>query len=95
MPRKRSKTKREWVSFDCTYYVPIKTHKNKEKVIAYSTKATSDFLGLLCENNRGKTVSELKKILTTEYIPDRESIMVLDKHIECGYGDLIPRWRYG
>lgn len=95
MPRKKSKTKREWLSCDCAYYVPTKTNKNKEKVIAYSTKAASDLLGLLCEENPDKIICELKEILITEYIPDHESIMVLDKHIECGYGDLIPRWRYG
>lgn len=92
MARKKSKAKRKWFSCDCAYYVPTKNNKNKEKVIAYSTKVTYDFLGLLCEDNPGKTVSKLKKILETEYIPDHESIMVLDKHIECGYGDLIPRW---
>lgn len=95
MANKKSRTKKGWFSCDCHYHVPTKSDKKKEKVIAYSTKAASDFLGLLCEENPNQTICELKKILITKYIPDHESIMVLDKHIECGYGDLIPRWRYG
>lgn len=92
----RTKKQKGFISCDCAYCVPMKSNKKKMKTIAYSTKATSDFLGMVCENHPGKTINELKQIITDEsqYIVFGEAVDILDKHIEYGCGDIIPNWKY-
>lgn len=73
------------------YYVP-----NKKKWIATSTKAISDFLAIVHEENPTLTINQIKDLISdrTKYIYSPEAIEILDTHIKMGYGDWIPEWRY-
>lgn len=73
------------------YYVPPRKRR-----ICESTVATSGMLGIICEENPTFTINEIKELLLdeTKYIYMPEAIYVLDKHIEKGYGDRIPGWKY-
>lgn len=71
------------------YYVP-----RRKTALTGSTKATSDFLAILHEENPDLTISQLRQLLTDKYIVSPEALTVLDVHIKAGYGDTIPHWRY-
>lgn len=76
---------------DVAYYV----HGRKRKIVG-STKATSDFLALIHEENPALTILQLRELLSdrSKYIFSPEVIAVLDTHIKAGYGEHIPEWRY-
>lgn len=76
---------------DVEYYVP-----GRKRRITGSTKATSDFLALVHLDRPGLTISQLREIITdkTQFILNPEAVSVLDAHIEAGYGNHIPVWRY-
>lgn len=84
--------KRYGVKGDVEFYSP---DKKKKKPIAYSTKATSDFLVLVAAMNPGATVKELREILTdkSKWILNPDAVRVCDAYIEKGHGDYIPQWR--
>lgn len=73
---------------DVKYYVP-----HRKTALIGSTKATSDFLAILHEENPNLTISQLRQLLIDKYIVSPEALMVLDTHIKAGYGDTIPHWR--
>lgn len=76
---------------DVEYYVP-----GRKRRIAGSTKATSDFLAIVHEENPTATIAQLREIITdkTRYIRKPEAVTVLAAHIAAGYGDHVPNWRY-
>lgn len=74
---------------DAKYYVP-----RRKTALTGSTKATSDFLAILHEENPALTISQLRRLLIDKYIVSPEALAVLDTHIKAGYGDTIPGWRY-
>lgn len=65
-------------------------HKKKLSVVAKCTPATSQLLGILCEENPGATIREIREMVNY----DSDAIEVCDKHIEIGLGDEVPRWTY-
>ena len=75
---------------DIEYYAP-----GRKKRIAGSTKATSDFLACLHEENRMLTIAQLRELITdrSKYIYEPEAVEVLDAYIKAGYGDYVPEWR--
>lgn len=77
---------------DVEFYPPV---KNRKKPIAYSTKATSDFLVLVASLNPRMNIRELRDVLTDKekWILDPDAVKVCDAYIEKGYGDYVPVWR--
>lgn len=75
---------------DVEYFVP-----GRERPVAGSTVATSDFLAVVHDLNPDATVAELRAILTdrSKWLPNPEAIAVLDAHIGAGCGDYVPNWR--
>ena len=75
---------------DVEYFVP-----GRKRRIAGSTKATSDFLVMVHEDNPTFTIQQLKELITnrTLYILMPDAVEVLDAYIKLGYGDYIPNWR--
>lgn len=73
------------------YYAP----KRKRRVSG-STVATSKFLALVHLDYPEATINELKTLLTdkTKFVLMPEAIRVLDDHIQAGYGNSVPNWRY-
>jgi hypothetical protein len=67
----------------------------RKRRVAGSTKATSDFLALVHEENPTATISELREIVTDKmkFITVPEAVAVLDAHIKAGFGDRVPDWR--
>ena len=63
---------------DVAWYVP-----NRKRPIAYSTKATSNYIILLAES--GKTISEIYNLVNY----NQEAKDILQKYIEFGYGNMI------
>lgn len=80
------------------FFVPAKTKKSKykRKLLCGSTVATKDMLCIVAEENPILTINQLKDLFLDKdkyiYMPD--VIEVLDKHINEGYGDVVPNWRY-
>lgn len=76
---------------DVEYFIP-----GRKRRIAGSTRAVSDFLSIIHEDYPTLTIKQIRELISdcTLYIPDPEAIAVLDAHIEAGYGDHIPNWRY-
>ena len=76
---------------DVEYHVP-----GRKRRIAGSTKAASDFLAIVHEENPTATIAQLREIITdkTRYIREPEAVAVLVAHIAAGYGDHVPNWRY-
>lgn len=74
---------------DVEYYIA-----GQKRRIAGSTKATSDFLVIVHEQNPTFTIKQLYELITdkTRYILDPEAAEVLKAHIDAGYGDNIPQW---
>lgn len=75
---------------DVEYYVP-----GRKSRVAGSTKATSDFLAIVHQENPAATISMLREIITdkTRFIRNPEAVEVLDAHIKAGYGNHVPNWR--
>lgn len=75
---------------DVEYFV-----SGRKRRIAGSTKAVSDFLALVHEENPTLTIRELRELITdkSKFIVDWEAVEVLDAHIKAGYGDCIPSWK--
>lgn len=75
---------------DVKYHVP-----GRERPIAGSTRAVSDFLVIVHEANPAATIEQLRAIITDRqnYIPNYEAIAVLDAHISAGHGGRVPDWR--
>lgn len=74
---------------DVKYYVP-----RRKTALTGSTKATSDFLAIIHEDNPNLTIFQLRELLINKYIVSPEALAVLDAHIKAGYGDTIPSWSY-
>lgn len=76
---------------DVEYFIP-----GRKRRIAGSTRAVSDFLSIIHEDYPTLTIKQIRELISdcARYIPDPEAIAVLDAHIEAGYGDHIPNWRY-
>lgn len=79
---------------DIYYYSHIKP--KRKTPIAYSTKATSDFLGIIHEEYPNYTIQQLYNLITddTKFILDPEAKNVLQKYIDFGEGNIIPRFKY-
>ena len=75
---------------DVEYFV-----SGRKRRVAGSTKAVSDFLMLIHEENPTFTIRQLRELITdkSKFIVDLEAVEVLDAHIKAGYGDLIPSWK--
>lgn len=76
---------------DVEYFVP-----GRKRRVTGSTKAISDFLAMVHEDNPTFTIQQLRELITnrTLYILMPDAVEVLDAHIKLGYGDYIPKWRY-
>jgi hypothetical protein len=59
--------------------------------IAYSTKATSDLIAVLSQDNPDKTIAEVKGLIYY----DSEAKEILQKYIDKGYGDIIASTWFG
>ena len=75
---------------DVHYHVP-----GKKRPVSGSSKATSDFLAIIHEQNPTATIAQLRAIITDRslWLPNPEAIAVLDAHIKAGYSDFVPNWR--
>ena len=65
---------------DVHWHIP-----GKKKPIAYSTKATSDLIGLLAEDF--ETIQDVYDAV----MYDQEAKAVLQKYIDLGYGNEVAR----
>lgn len=74
---------------DVQYWAP--GHK---KPITGSTKATSDFLAVVCGEHPEASIGELRALITdrSRYILEPEAVAVLDAYIKCGYGGFVPHF---
>lgn len=75
---------------DVEYFVA-----GRKKRVAGSTRAVSDFLALVHEENPTLTIRQLRELITdkSRYIENVDAIAVLDAHIKAGFGDVIPSWK--
>lgn len=75
---------------DVEYFV-----SGRKRRVAGSTRAVSDFLALVHEENPTLTIRQLRELITdkSRYIENLEAIEVLDAHIKIGFGDTIPSWK--
>ena len=76
---KRTK-KSDWAAHDVEWHIP-----SKKTPIAYSTRAASDLIEALAEDNPSATINELLSKVTY----DEEAKKVLGQYIDAGYGDQI------
>ena len=76
---KRAK-KADWNAHDVLWYAP-----NSNTIIAYSTVATSDLIGVMADDNPAMTISELHDAINY----DVEAKKVLLAYINSGFGDEI------
>lgn len=77
--RKTVRTKKsDWTATDVEYHIP-----DKKTPIAYSTRATSDLIEALSDDNPTATISELKNLVNY----DAEAKKVLQQYINAGYGN--------
>jgi len=83
--------KRKYIYYDVEYYVP-----GRKKSITGSTRPISAFLAIVHEENPALSISQLRELLLdcTRYLINPDAIAVLDTHIEAGYGDYVPQWKY-
>ena len=72
--------KADWPSHDVVWFAP-----NSKTIIAYSTRAASDFIEALVDDNPAKTISEIRNMINY----DEEAKRVLQKYIDSGFGDDI------
>jgi N12 class adenine-specific DNA methylase len=72
--------KSDWTSHDVYWYAP-----NSNTVIAYSTRAGSDLIEAMAEDNPKMTISELHDAINY----DTEAKKVLQAYINSGFGDSI------
>ena len=80
--KKRIRTKKsDWASTDVSWTLPGEV----KSPIAYSTKATSDLIEALSDENPTATISELKGLVTY----DQEAKRVLQQYIDAGYGEQV------
>ena len=75
---------------DVEYYIP-----GRKRKIAGSTKATSDFLVIIHQENPTFTIQQIRELITNrnKYILHPDAVDVLDAYIKAGYGDCIPKWK--
>ncbi|MCM1220547.1 MAG: hypothetical protein NC548_39280 [Lachnospiraceae bacterium] len=75
---------------DVEYFV-----SGRKRGVAGSTRAVSDFLVLVHEENPTLTIRQLRELITdkSRYIMNWEAVEILDVHIKAGYGDFIPSWK--
>ena len=75
---------------DVEYYVPERKRK-----IAGSTKAASDFLVIIHQENPTFTIQQIRELITNrnKYILYPDAVEVLAAYIKAGYGDYIPKWK--
>lgn len=72
------------------------SHKGRRKrPLSYSTKATSDFLVIVHQQNPFFTIKQLKELLgdRTKWIYNPDADMILNAYIKAGEGDIVPQWR--
>lgn len=72
--------KSDWASTDVEWRVP-----NAKRPIAYSTKATSDYIEVLADENPAATISELQGLVNY----DQDAKKVLQQYIDAGHGDQV------
>jgi hypothetical protein len=83
MPKLR-KTPKGWNSGDVEWYSLKKSKGAKRgKILAYSTKASSDLIVMLAEENPDATIIELQKMINF----DAEAEKVLQAYIDAGQGE--------
>lgn len=75
-----STKKSDWASHDVEWHVP-----GKKTPIAYSTRAASDLIEALAEDNPSATIKELLGQITY----DVEAKKVLQQYIDAGYGNQV------
>ncbi len=83
---KMPKVPKGWYSRDVAWH-PIKKSKGAKRgrTIAYSSKATSDLIVMLAEDNPKATIREIQKIINF----DGEAEKVLQVYIDKGWGEAI------
>ena len=72
--------KSDWASHDVEWHVP-----GKKTPIAYSTRAASDLIEALAEDNPSATIKDLLGKINY----DEEAKKVLQQYIDAGYGDQV------
>ena len=72
--------KSDWASHDVEWHVP-----GKKTPVAYSTRAASDLIEVLAEDNPSATIKELLGQVTY----DVEAKKVLQQYIDAGYGNQV------
>lgn len=79
---KRIRTKKsDWSATDVQWTLP----NDVKHPIAYSTKATSDLIEALSDENPTATISEIRGLVTY----DQDAKKVLQQYIDAGYGDQV------
>lgn len=88
---KRSKM----IKGDVVYYAP--PQKGRQLMcIAWSTTATSHFLGIVHEDYPDHTIRQLYELLSdkSQFLSNPEALRVLREYIDKGYGDVVPNFKY-
>lgn len=80
---------------DVSFYTHRLSKSGRRKKIAGSTKAVSDFLVVVHEDNPTLNISELRNLITNKslFLPCPDAVTVLNAYIKAGEGDIIPYWR--
>jgi N12 class adenine-specific DNA methylase len=76
--------KSDWSAHDVTWTLPAGS-PNKATVVAYSTKATSDTIDVMADENPTATISQLRDLI----LYDQDAKKVLQQYIDAGYGDQV------
>ena len=63
-------------------------HDARTRPIASSTKASSDLLAALAQDNPSASIGQIRDLIHF----DREAVAVCDAYISIGEGELVPRW---
>ncbi len=79
-PKSVRTKKSDWASHDVEWYIP-----NKKTPIAYSTRASSDLIEILSEDNPSATIKEIFDKVNY----DEEAKKVLQQYIDAGYGGQV------
>lgn len=89
---KLSKAPKGWYSRDVEWYSIKKSRAAKRgKILAYSTKATSDLIVMLAEDNPKATIREIQQMINF----DTEAEKVLQAYIDKGQGEEIAYKHFG
>lgn len=81
---------------DVCYYAPSNKKGKRLMCIAWSTTATSHFLGIVHEDYPDYTVRQLYELLSdkSQFLSNPEALRVLREYIDKGYEDVVPNFKY-